>query len=66
MSDAVVTLLAGLGGALIGATAAVGGQMLSNRHAREADRRREVVNLVARFWDAAIGSGGEAGGTISR
>lgn len=53
MSDAVVTLLAGLGGALIGATAAVGGQMLANRHARRADRRREAVELVAQFWAVA-------------
>jgi hypothetical protein len=45
--------VAGLGGALIGASAAVGGQMLANRHAREADRRREKVDLVAKFWDAA-------------
>lgn len=45
--------LAGLGGALIGATATVVGQMLANRHAREADRRRELVDLVARFWGAA-------------
>jgi hypothetical protein len=52
MSDACVTLLAGLGGALIGASAAIGGQWLDHRHQRRADRRRELVDLVARFWDS--------------
>lgn len=53
MSEAVVTVIAGLGGALIGGLAAVTGQVLANRHANEAERRRELVNLVARFWNAA-------------
>lgn len=52
MSDAVVTLLAGLGGALIGGSAAMGAQWQANRHAREEDRRRERVDLVARYWEA--------------
>jgi hypothetical protein len=53
MSDAVVTLVAGFGGALIGAGAAMGAQWLANLHGRREDRRRELVELVARFWDAA-------------
>ena len=48
-----MTLLAGLGGALIGATAAIAGQVISVRQQRLSDRRREQVELVARLWGAA-------------
>lgn len=53
MSDAVVTLIAGLGGALIGATAAVGGQILAHRQAREGEQRQELIELTARLWECA-------------
>jgi hypothetical protein len=44
---------AGLIGALIGATAALAGQWLTVRHQRRAQRRRELIDLVAKFWDSA-------------
>lgn len=53
MDDATITALAGLGGALIGALAAIGAQALNHRHQGKAERRREQWELLARFWAAA-------------
>jgi hypothetical protein len=53
VSEPAVALLAGLGGALIGAAAAILNQRQANKHARDTDRRHEKVELVAQFWAAA-------------
>lgn len=53
MSETQVVLLAGLGGALIGALAALGSQGLAIWHQSRGERRREGVDLVSRFWAAA-------------
>lgn len=50
MDDTTLTALVGLSGALIGALAAIGAQTLNNRHQEQAERRRELRDLIARFW----------------
>ena len=52
MSETQVALLAGLGGALIGALAALASQGLAMRHQIRGERRRERVNLTSKFWAA--------------
>lgn len=47
MSEAI----AGLVGALIGALAALGAQWLANMHERQAERRRQLVDLLSKHWD---------------
>lgn len=41
----------GLVGALVGASAALGGKWIDARHARRAEQRRQAADLLARFWE---------------
>lgn len=43
---------AGLLGAFIGASAALGGKWIDARHARKAEKRRQTDELLAKFWEA--------------
>lgn len=52
LGGGIVVALIGLGGALIGAAAAMGAQWQANRHERRERRRHELVELVSRFWEA--------------
>lgn len=52
MSDVQVALISGLGGALIGALAAIGGVLLSGWLQSRDKRRSERIDLISRFWAA--------------
>lgn len=52
MDPALISGGAGLAGALIGASAALGGKWIDVRHARKTERRRQTEDLIAKFWEA--------------
>ncbi|MGY0386324.1 hypothetical protein ACWZJV_05075 [Nocardioides sp. WG-D5] len=51
MDPAWISAGSGLVGALVGASAALGGKWIDARHARKAEQRRQVDELLARFWE---------------
>lgn len=52
MDPALISGGAGLLGAFLGASAALGGKLIDVRHARKAEQRRQTDELLASFWGA--------------